>query len=277
MTKTTIRRRFINILFIGATSACAIVALVPFILIFRQLIHNGIRHLSWSFLTELPMPVGEVGGGMANSIVGTLIMVGIASLIGIPVGISGGICISEYGRGRLGYWLRTTVNVLAGTPSIVIGIFVYLLMVMPFKQFSALAGGAALGIMMIPTVMRCTEGMLKLVPHDLREASLALGVSHWRTVLSVVLATGSAGITTGVLLAIARVSGETAPLLFTAFGNRFWSTQLSQPMAALPLHIYACAMGPYDDWQAQAWAGSLVLITMVLLLNVIARFVRWRT
>lgn len=255
---------------------CAVVAIIPLAVILWHIIQGGFQHLSWSFLTELPMPVGEVGGGIANAIMGTVIMVGIAALIGVPVGIMGGICLSEYGCGRVGAWLSTVVDVLAGTPSIVIGVFVYLLVVIPFRQFSALAGGTALGIMMIPTIMRSTENMLKLVPHDLREASLALGVPEWRTISSVVLATVRSGIITGVLVAIAFVAGETAPLLFTAFGNRFWSTQVAQPMAALPLQIYAYAMSPYDDWQAQAWAGALVLIALVLALNVVARLIRWR-
>lgn len=277
MTKTNIQRRLVNILFTGATSACAIAAIATLVLILGQLLHNGILHLSWSSLTELPMPVGEAGGGMANAIMGTVMMVGIAAAIGIPVGILGGICLSSPGRARLGSWLRAMVDVLSGTPSIVIGVFVYLVIVVPFGQFSALAGGAALGIMMIPAVMRSTGEALERVPHDLREASLALGVPQWRTVLSVVATAGRTGIMTGVLLAVARVAGETAPLLFTAFGNRFWNTQVSQPMAALPLQIYAYAVSPYDDWQAQAWAAALVLITLILVLNAMARLILWRT
>lgn len=276
MMPTSLNRRFWNMFFLWSTGICAVVAIIPLALILRHVIWSGMHHMSWSTLTELPMPVGETGGGIVNAILGTIAMVGIAMPVGIPIGILGGICLSEYGRGRLGFCLRITVDVLAGTPSIVIGMFVYLLLVVPFKQFSALAGGTALGIVMIPTVMRSTEAMLKQVPQELREASLALGIPHWRTVMSVVLATGRAGITTGVLLAIARVSGETAPLLFTAFGNRFWTTQLSQPMAALPHQIYNYAMSPYSDWQAQAWVGALVLLVAVLLLNLIARLVRRR-
>lgn len=276
MIHTSFPRRFWNMFFLGATGVCVFVAMVPLFLILWHITQNGFQNLSWAFLTELPLPVGEAGGGLANAIIGSAIMVGIAMLIGVPVGILGGICLSEYGRGRLGSCLRTTVVVVSGTPSVIIGIFVYLVMVVPFKQFSALAGGTALGIMMIPIIMRSTEEILKLVPQELREASLALGVPEWRTILSVVLVTGRVGIATGVLVAIARVAGETAPLLFTAFGNRFWSTQLSQPMAALPLQIYTYAVSPYDDWQAQAWVGALILIVVVLLLNVLARLVRRR-
>lgn len=235
---------------------------------------DGMQSLNWAFLTQMPAPVGEVGGGMANAIMGTGMIVGMAMLIGIPLGIGGGIYLSEYGRGQLAFWLRYLSDLLAGTPSIVIGIFVYVLIVVPTKHFSALAGSVALGIMMVPTITRTTEEMLKMVPRDLREASLALGISQWRTILSIVLAAGSSGIITGILLSISRVAGETAPLLFTAFGNRFWNTDVSQPTAALPLQIFAYAISPYDDWQSQAWAGALLLIMLVLCLNVTARFIR---
>lgn len=257
--------------FLVGTCLCALLALVPLFFILGRLIHNGAMHLSWVFLTEMPVPVGELGGGMANAILGSLFLVGIAMGVGIPLGIGGGIWLAEYGGGRLGFWLRYMIDLLAGTPSIVIGIFVYVLLVLPVQHFSAWAGGVALGVMMIPTVTRTTEEMLKMVPNDLREASLALGISEWRTILSVVLAAGRSGIITGILLAIARVAGETAPLLFTTLGNRFWSTDLAQPMAALPLQIFAYAISPYDDWQAQAWAGALMLIAAVLILNVVAR------
>lgn len=276
MMSTSRRRRFWNMFFLWSIGVCAAVAIVPLALFLRSVLWNGFQYVSWSVLTELPMPVGETGGGIFNALMGTVVMVGIAMPVGIPMGILGGICLSEYGTGRLGRCLRITIDVLAGTPSIVIGMFVYLLLVVPFKQFSALAGGAALGIIMIPTIMRSTEAMLANVPKELREASLALGIPNWRTVVSVLLAAGRSGIATGVLLAVARVSGETAPLLFTAFGNRFWTTQVSQPMAALPHQIYTYAMSPYNDWQVQAWVGALLLTIAVLMLNLIARLLRWR-
>lgn len=256
---------------LGGTVLCALIAIVPLALILLKLVQMGIHSLSWSFLTEMPAPVGEIGGGMANALVGSAILIALASSIGLPIGILGGIYLAEYGSGPLSFWVRYMADLLSGTPSIVIGMFVYAILVLPVRQFSAWSGGVALGIMMIPTVMRTTEEMLKLVPQSLREASLALGVSQWRTIWSVVLTTGRAGIVTGALLAIARISGETAPLLFTAFGNRFWNTDLNQPMASLPLQIFSYAISPYEDWQAQAWAGALVLIGLVFCLNVGAR------
>lgn len=256
---------------LGGTVLCALIALVPLALILLKLLQLGIHSLSWSFFTEMPAPVGEIGGGMANALVGSGILIALATCIGLPSGILGGIYLAEYGRGPLTFWLRYMADLLSGTPSIVMGMFVYAILVLPVRQFSAWSGGVALGVMMIPTIMRTTEEMLKLVPRSLREASLALGVPQWRTIVSVVLATGRAGIVTGALLAIARISGETAPLLFTAFGNRFWNTDLNQPIAALPLQIFSYAISPYEDWQAQAWAGALVLIGLVLCLNIGAR------
>lgn len=269
--KTSMRRKVINAIFLLGTVLCALVALVPLALILLKLLQLGLHSLSWSFFTEMPAPVGETGGGMANAIVGSAILIALASGIGLPVGILGGIYLAEYGRGQLAFWVRYTADLLSGTPSIVIGMFVYAILVLPVRQFSAWSGGVALGIMMIPTVMRTTEEMLKLVPKSLREASLALGISQWRTIWSVVLTTGRAGIVTGALLAIARISGETAPLLFTSFGNRFWNTDLNQPMASLPLQIFSYAISPYEDWQAQAWTGALILIALVFCLNVGAR------
>lgn len=269
--QTALHRRFLNVTFVMASVLCALAALVPLFLILGRLIYDGASHLSWAFFTEMPVPVGEAGGGMANAIVGSLMLVGIAMAVGIPLGIGGGIWLAEYGRGRRGFWLRYLTDLLAGTPSIVIGTFVYVLWVVPTQHFSAWAGGVALGLLMIPTITRTTEEMLKLVPLDLREASLALGISEWRTIVSVVLAAGRSGIITGILLAIARVAGETAPLLFTALGNRFWNVDLSQPTAALPLQIFTYAISPYEEWQAQAWAGALTLIAVVLVLNVVAR------
>lgn len=265
------RRRVINTTFLLGTMACALIALVPLALIFLKLLQLGLHSFSWSFFTEMPAPVGETGGGMANAIVGSAILIALASGIGLPIGILGGIYLAEYGRGQLAFWVRYMADLLSGTPSIVIGMFVYAILVLPVRQFSAWSGGVALGVMMIPTVMRTTEEMLKLVPKSLREASLALGIPQWRTIWSVVLTTGRAGIVTGALLAIARISGETAPLLFTAFGNRFWNTDLNQPMASLPLQIFSYAISPYEDWQAQAWTGALILIGLVFCLNVGAR------
>lgn len=269
--KTSIRRKVINATFLLGTVLCAIIALVPLTLILMKLLQMGLHSLSWSFFVEMPAPVGETGGGMANAIVGSVVLIVLSSCIGLPAGILGGIYLAEYGRGKLAFWVRYMADLLSGTPSIVIGIFIYTILVLPVRQFSAWSGGVALGVMMIPTVMRTTEEMLKLVPQSLREASLALGVPQWRTIVSVVLMTGRAGITTGALLAIARISGETAPLLFTAFGNRFWNTDLGQPMAALPLQIFSYAISPYEDWQAQAWTGALILIALVFCLNVGAR------
>ncbi len=271
MVATSLYRRCINGAMLAGMALCAVLALVPLTLVLFTLLKSGLHALSWSFFVEMPAPVGEVGGGMANAIMGSAILVALASCVGLPAGILGGIYLSEYGRGRFSFWVRFTADLLSGTPSIVIGMFIYTLLVLPVHQFSALAGGVALGVMMIPTVMRTTEEMLKLVPISLREASLALGISEWRTIWSVVLTTGRAGIITGVLLAIARISGETAPLLFTAFGNRFWNTDLTQPMAALPLQIFAYAISPYEDWQQQAWTGALILIALVFCLNVGAR------
>lgn len=269
--KTSIRRKVINSTFLLGTVFCAVIALVPLALILIKLLQMGLHSLSWSFFVEMPTPVGETGGGMANAIVGSVVLIILSSGIGLPAGILGGIYLAEYGRGKLAFWVRYMADLLSGTPSIVIGIFIYTILVLPVRQFSAWSGGVALGVMMIPTVMRTTEEMLKLVPQNLREASLALGVPQWRTIVSVVLMTGRAGITTGALLAIARISGETAPLLFTAFGNRFWNTDLGQPMAALPLQIFSYAISPYEDWQAQAWTGALILIALVFCLNVGAR------
>lgn len=269
--QTSLWRRFKNNVMLVLTAVAAFVALVPLFLILGKLVDAGASALNWSFLVSMPAPVGEIGGGVANAILGSALLVGIACLVGLPLGIMVAIYLTEFARSRRAFWVRYLADLLSGTPSIVIGIFVYVLLVLPFKRFSALAGGVALGIMMVPTVIRSTEEMLKMVPRDLREAALALGIPLWRTILSVVLVTARAGIITGALLAIARIAGETAPLLFTAFGNRFWNTDLSQPIAALPLQIFAYAISPYADWQAQAWAGALLLIILVFCLNVVAR------
>jgi len=215
--------------------------------------------------------VGELGGGMANAITGTFILLGLAAGIGVPVGVLGGVYLSEYGSSKLNWWIRFAADILNGVPSIIWGIVVYALVVMPMKGFSAWAGGIVLGMMMIPLIMRTTEEVLQLVPNGYREAALALGIAQWRVIVQIVVRTALKGIVTGVLLALARVSGETAPLLFTAFGNRFWNHNLSDPIAALPLQIFSYAISPYDDWHRQAWAGALVLLLLITAINVTAR------
>jgi phosphate transport system permease protein len=257
-------RRISDHLATGFAIGAAILVLVPLMAIFVYLLIKGVGALNWAFLTQTPKPVGEPGGGMANAIVGSGVILLIASAIGIPLGIGAGIYLAEYGRGRLGDLVRFTSDVLNGVPSIVMGIAVYSLIVVPQKHFSAFAGGVALAVMMIPTVARATEEMLLMVPNNVREAALGLGIPKWRTTLSIALRTASAGVITGCMLAFARVAGETAPLLFTAFGNQFWNKNPNQPTAALPLQIYTYAISPYDEWHRQAWAGALILILMIV-------------
>ncbi|HUI82926.1 MAG TPA: phosphate ABC transporter permease PstA [Candidatus Binatia bacterium] len=260
----SLRRRLANH---GATFfalATSILVLVPLIAIFVYLVIKGVGAINWDFLTKTPKPVGEAGGGMANAIVGSGIILLISSLIGIPLGIGSGIYLAEYGRNRFGDLVRFTADVLNGVPSIVIGIAAYSLVVVPQRHFSALSGGVALGIMMIPTVARATEEMLLMVPNAVREAAFGLGISKWRTTLSITLRTASAGVITGCMLAFARVAGETAPLLFTAFGNQFWNLNPNQPTAALPLQIFVYAISPFEEWHRQAWAGALILILMIV-------------
>ncbi|MCK6531330.1 MAG: phosphate ABC transporter permease PstA [Myxococcales bacterium] len=246
-------------------------ALIPLGLVLYYVTSRGIGGLDWAFFTELPKPVGEAGGGMANALLGTLELVGLACLFGIPPGVLAGVYLAEFGQHRFAKLVRFSADVMSGVPSITIGIFVYTLIVLRTKSFSAYAGGVALAVLMLPTVTRTTEELLRLVPESLREAALGLGVPKWRATLSVVLRTAAPGIATGIMLAIARVAGETAPLLFTAFNNAFWPTGLAQPTASLPVQIYTYAVSPYDDWHQKAWAAALVLIGMVLILNVAAR------
>jgi phosphate transport system permease protein len=254
-----------------------VVVIIPLLAIFGYLIYKGASSLNLAFFTQIPKPVGESGGGMANAIVGSAILLLEASAIGIPIGIGGGVFLAEFGRGtKLANAIRFTADVLNGVPSIVMGIAIYSLIVVPQHHFSGFAGGVALGIMMIPTVSRTTEEMLLMVPHAVREAALGLGVPNWRSVLSITLKTASPGIITGCMLAFARVAGETAPLLFTALGNSFWSTSLNQPMAALPLQIFVFAISPYDDWHRLAWAGALVLILLITLAVSLVRYVTSR-
>jgi phosphate transport system permease protein len=268
-----LRRRATSIAMITVTCIAATLAVVPLVVILAYLMKQGAGAVSLDFFTHMPKPVGEAGGGMANAIVGTLILIGIAAAFGLPIGIGAGLYLAEHRGTRLANLVRFLADVLNGLPSIVMGIFAWQFLVRPFGRFTALAGGAALGAMMIPLVSRTTEEMVRTVPQALREAALALGYPRWRTSLQIVLRTSLGGIVTGVLVAVARVAGETAPLLFTAFGNTFWSTSLNQPIAALPLQIFTYAISPYDEWHAQAWAGALVLIGLVLVISVTARFV----
>ena len=256
---------------VSLTCLAAAVAVVPLLVILGYLLKQGAGALSMDFFTGMPKPVGDAGGGMANAIVGTLILIGIASAVGLPVGIGAGLFLAEQKGTALADLVRFLADVLNGLPSIVMGIFAWEFLVRPIGHFSALAGGAAIGAMMIPLVTRTTEEMVRTVPQSLREAALALGYPRWRTSLQIVLRTALGGIVTGVLVAVARVAGETAPLLFTAFGNQFWSTDLSQPVAALPLQIFSYAISPYEEWHAQAWAGAVVLIALVLIISLVAR------
>ncbi len=251
-------------LFTVLAVAAVLLVLLPLAAIFVDLVQRGIGAINWNFLTRTPTPVGVPGGGMANAILGTGVILGIASAIGVPLGVGAGVYLSEYGRNRLGDGIRFTADVLNGVPSIVIGIVAYSLVVLRQRHFSALAGGVALGIMMVPTITRASEEMLLLVPRSVREAALGLGVSRWRTTVSITLRAAATGIITGIMLAFARVAGETAPLLFTAFGSQFWSANINQPMAALPLQIFVYSISPYDEWHRQAWAGALVLIALIV-------------
>lgn len=257
----------------GLVVALCALTLVPLVFILGDLVAKGASSLDWSFFTANPAPIGEEGGGVANAIVGTLIVVGLAALLGLPIGVGAGIFLAEYGGGRLGWVVRYVADVLNGTPSIVIGIFAWTWMVKPLGHFSALAGAAALAMLMIPIIARTTEEMVRLVPHSLREAALALGYPRWRTSLGVVVRTAMGGIVTGCLVGLARVAGETAPLLFTALGNLNFSMELLQPMQTLSLQIYVYATGPFDEWHRMAWAAALVLMGLVLTLSLLARWV----
>jgi phosphate transport system permease protein len=261
----------------GLAVLSTLLVIAPLVAIFIDLVYKGTSSLNLNFFTKIPAPVGEQGGGMANAIVGSAVLLGLASLLGIPIGIAAGIYLAEYGRGtKLSNVVRFTADVLNGVPSIVMGVAVYALVVVPTKGYSAFAGGVALGIMMIPTVARTTEEMLLMVPYSIREAALGLGVPSWRSILSITLKTAMPGVITGCMLAFARVAGETAPLIFTAFGNQFWSTAVNQPIAALPLQIYVYALSPYDEWHRLAWAGSLVLIVLIVVSVSLVRFVTTR-
>lgn len=251
--------------------SCAIATVAPLALVFAHLLHEGFSAVNWDFFTKIPSPPGEPGGGMANAIVGTFTLLLLASVIGIPAGVLGGVYLSEYGTRRINWFLRFFADILNGVPSIVWGVVAYAVVVLPRKGFSAYAGGVALGFMMVPLIMRTTEEVLLLVPNGYREAALALGISHWKMTLQIVVRSAMKGIVTGILIALARISGETAPLLFTALGNSHWNHNLSDPIAALPLQIFTFAISPYEDWQHQAWAGALVLVTMAFLVNIFVR------
>jgi phosphate transport system permease protein len=269
-------RKIKNALAVGIAFVSAILVILPLGLVFSYLLINGAGSVNWDFFTKTPAPVGAVGGGMANAIVGSLELLALAGAIGIPIGVLGGVYLAEYGSARINSILRFLADVLNGVPSITWGVVVYGLVVLRFKGFSAYAGGLALALIMIPLILRTTEEVILLVPNGYREAALALGVSRWKTIVHIVMKTASKGIITGILLALARVGGETAPLLFTAFGNRFWNHSLSQPIAALPLQVFTYAISPYDDWHRQAWAGALVLVTGVFCVNVLVRILTRR-
>ncbi|MCC2686452.1 MAG: phosphate transporter rane protein 2, PhoT family [Paenibacillaceae bacterium] len=268
------RRKFVNRLMLGIVILLTALAIIPLICIVGYIIYKGLPAINWDFFTKLPVPVGESGGGIGNSIIGTLILVAIASVVGIPIGILSAVYLSEYKpAGAFSSCVRFVVDVMLGIPSIVLGIFAYLTFVKPFGHFSAISGGLALALLMIPIVGRSTEEILKLVPNTIREGAYALGVPKWKTILRIVLPYATKGIVTGVMLGVARVAGETAPLLLTAFGNHFWSKNINEPIASLPAQIFEYAKSPFDDWIQKAWGAALVLIVLVLTLNVIARVI----
>lgn len=270
---TSLRRRLSNWTALGLITLAALIVTVPLFLILGTVVVRGLGALNWAFLTQIPKPIGEEGGGMGNAIVGSLLLLGFASLIGVPLGIGAGVFLAEYGRNKFGNVVRFTADALNGVPSVVIGMTAWALVVVSQKHFSLLAGSVALGIMMIPVISRTTEEVLLLVPQSIREAALGLGIPKWRTILSVVLRTASAGIVTSVMLAFARIAGESAPLMFTAFGNEFWNMNPDQPVASLPLQIYKYAIQPYEQAHAQAWTAALVLISMIVFTVILVRFV----
>jgi phosphate transport system permease protein len=264
-------RKFVSVFMLSMTGVCAVVAVSVLFLILSYLVYHGGTSISWSFFTRLPAPVGETGGGMANAIVGSAKLLLLATIIGVPVGFFGAIYLAEFSGSTTAFVVRYAADLLNGVPSIVIGIFAYSLAVLPFKHYSTLAGGFALGVMMMPITLRSTEEFLRSVPNALREGAMALGASKWKTIATVIVPSAYRGILTAVLLAFARVAGETAPLLFTALGNQFWSPGWNQPTASLPVAIYNYAISPYDDWHRQAWAGGLVLLSLILIINIVAR------
>lgn len=266
-------RKLVNVVMLTLTGLCALLSVSALLFILGSLVYNGGRDMSWDFLTQLPKPVGETGGGMANAIVGSAKVLFLAAITGVPVGFIGGVYLAEFGGKTFPFLVRYTADVLNGVPSIVMGIFAFTVVVLPMHTFSALAGGLALGVMLIPIVLRSTEEFLRAVPLTLREGALALGARKWKAIVTVVIPAGYKGIATGILLSLARVAGETAPLLFTSFGNQFWSHGWKEPTASLPVMIYTYALSPYDDWHRQAWAAGLVLLGLVLVANVGAKLI----
>lgn len=271
MSSNSRRRRVVSRIAEALCTLAVIIALIPLVLILAYVIRQGAGSLNWAFFTQMPKPVGEAGGGMANAIFGTMVLIAIASMLAVPIGCICGIHLAEFPDSRFSSMVRFAADVLNGVPSIVVGIVAYGLVVLPVKRFSAIAGGVALGMLMIPIVVRTTEELIRLVPNGLREGALALGASRTRAVVTVILPAALPGILTGVLVAIARVAGETAPLLFTSFNNRFWSTSLVQPIGSLTVQIFTYAISPYDDWHRQAWAGAFLLVMMILTLSIVAR------
>jgi phosphate transport system permease protein len=264
-------RKFVSGFMLTMTGVCALVAVSVLFFILGYLVYHGGSSINWSFFTKLPVPVGEVGGGMANAIVGSAKLLLLASLIGVPIGFFGAIYLAEFSGSTTAFVVRYAADLLNGVPSIVIGIFAYSLVVLPFKHFSTFAGGVALGVMMIPITLRSTEEFLIAVPRALREGAMALGASKWKTIATVIVPAAYRGILTAILLAFARVAGETAPLLFTAFGNEYWASGWTQPTASLPAMIFKYAISPYEDWHRQAWAAGLVLLGLILVVNIVAR------
>ncbi len=271
------RRKIVNQLLLGALFLAALSAVAPLVNIFIFVIRKGAPALTWEFLTSLPQPVGEAGGGMGNAILGTIILVSLASAIGVPLGVAAGVYMAEYSYSKLSRWLRFGVDLLTSVPSIIVGLFAYAMVVLPMKHFSAYAGGFALAVIMIPTVARTTEELLKLVPTHLREAGLALGIPRWKVTLQVTLRTAWGGILTGIMLALARAAGETAPLLITALNNKFWPKSLDQPISSVPVQIYTYAISPFEEWHQQAWAGAFLLVAMVFALNLTTRLLMSRS
>lgn len=266
------RRKLTDAAMRVVTFLCTVLVLAPLFFVLFFLASSGARALNVEFFTKLPGPAGEPGGGMANAITGTLMLLGIASTLGIPIGVLGGVYLAEYPNSRLAFVTRFFADVLSGIPSIIMGLFAFTAVVLALRGFSALAGGIALATILIPIVMRTTEEMVKLVPQSIREASLGLGIPQWKTLVRVIVPTAAGGIVTGTMVGLARIAGETAPLLFTAFGNRFWNWDIRQPVSALPLQIYSYAVSPFTDWHRQAWAGALVLVAIILVINVAARY-----
>ncbi len=267
------RRKIKHYLMYSLIGLLTLVAVIPLFAVFIYILQKGLPALSWNFFTQLPAPTGETGGGMGNAIVGSLLMIGMASVVGVPIGIFGGVYLAEFPHGKLPKIFRMVVDLLTSLPSIVIGLFVYVILVVPLKGFSAHAGAATLVILMIPIIIKTTEEVLKLISQHVREAGLALGIPRWRVIIFIILKGSRSAVITGVILAIARISGETAPLLITAFGNRNWPESLSQPTASLPVQIYNYAISPYEDWHQQAWGGALVLVSLVFSINLLSRLI----